>query len=103
VAVGFGVFGFAIFAFGIIYAFVKCVGNFAYDRQYITLWSLMFVIYVCFLCLGESPLFSNHSLHQFLLVTAVAVRGERERAPQRAIRLLYRVPEISGRHARQAG
>ena len=103
VAVAFGVFGFSIFVLGIFYAFVKGVGDFAYDREYITLWSLMFVIYVCFLCLGESPLFSNHSLHQFLLVAAVAVRGERERSSQPTIKLRYRGPKGMSRHARQEG
>jgi exopolysaccharide production protein ExoQ len=103
VAVAFGVFGFSIFAFGIAYAFVKCFRDFAHDGQYVTLWSLMFVIYLCFLCLGESPLFSNHSLHQFLLVAALAVRDAHERTPQRTIKLVYRGPGIMSRHATQEG
>ena len=90
VAVAFGVVGLALFVFGLAWALVKTARDFIWDREYTTLWSLLVVLFLVFLCLGENPLFSNHSLHQFFLVAALAVRNEREWRQSRSIRLRYR-------------
>jgi exopolysaccharide production protein ExoQ len=89
VAVGFGVIGAVLFVAGLLAGTVKVIKDFIYNKEYTTLWSALYMFFVIFISLGENPLFSNHSQPQFLMVAAVAARGNRERSQRRIIKLRY--------------
>jgi exopolysaccharide production protein ExoQ len=85
VAVAFGVAGPVLLVAGLCTALSRTLRAFLADRQFTTLWSLQFVLYMAIFSLVESPLFENHSLYQFLLIVAVAAQtpGLQGRRPVR--------------------
>lgn len=89
VAVGFGVIGAVLFVAGLLAGTVKTIKDFIYNKEYTTLWSALYMFFVIFVCLGENPLFANHSQPQFLMVAAIAVRDSRERSRPRVVKLRY--------------
>ena len=81
VAVAFGVIGPVLLAAGLVAAFVTAIKRVVSDRGYAALWALLYVVFVTVLCTAENPLFQNHSLHQLLLIVAVAGTAQRRRPP----------------------
>ncbi len=77
-AVAFGTIGPIVLAGGLCVAFFAACRKFAASDQFVSLWPVLFIVFVTVLACFENPLFQNHSLHQFLLIVAVAatVRGD---------------------------
>jgi O-antigen ligase len=74
VAVAFGVVGPILLAAGLFAAFRRAVATFAAVRTSVSLWPLLFLLFLVPYVLAENPLFQNHSLLQLLFVVAMCAR-----------------------------
>jgi exopolysaccharide production protein ExoQ len=72
VAVAFGTLGPVLLGSTLLVELVAALRAFAVDPQFTKLWSPILIIFVTLLAFVENPLFQNHSIHQVLLVVAVA-------------------------------
>jgi exopolysaccharide production protein ExoQ len=71
-AVAFGTMGPILLALGLGAGLVSALAAFAADPQFTKLWAVLFIVSVTVLACAENPLFQEHSIHQLLLVVAVA-------------------------------
>lgn len=81
VAVAFGVMGPILLAAGLFVAFRRALATFAAERTSVSLWPLLFILFLVPYVLAENPLFQNHGLLQLLFVVAMCARfdsGARE-------------------------
>lgn len=83
VAVAFGIMGPILFIAALVNAFRMTLRVFTRDLSYISLWYLLFVVFISIASMAEYPLFLNHSLWQFLFV-AVYVSTARAIGARRA-------------------
>jgi O-antigen ligase len=74
VAVAFGVVGPILLAAGLFAAFRRAITTFAAERSPVSLWPLLFLLFLVPYVLAENPLFQNHSLLQLLFVVAMCAR-----------------------------
>jgi O-antigen ligase len=86
-AVAFGVGGPLLLVAGLAHGLKHGIARYAVDRNFITLWSPLLILFLFTYCLAENPLFVNHNPWQFLLVVALDARARLAQPAARRVRV----------------